>query len=247
MSNGKTISTRMHHGGRPRRARRRVVIVRAAVVAASLLVTGTAAAQPAHHQLPELANCSLYRSKKERIPVYGERTTGAPVVDRLSLGEEVCYIGEDKEFAILDWSKQPLLRRYQVLKPLTPAQGERREDPAAYGEPAGTASPALGDEPQANRAYVRLVDLWEPRYPRHIEPESWLSQLWSNFWSGGVIDDPFASFRPDTASDVPAPAGTPAAAPASPPPPRSATDEPSPGVPVSDPSPDPARSVSPST
>ena len=58
----------------------------------------------------ELANCSYYRSKKADIPVYRDADTASEVVARLRLGEEVCYIGERAAFAIVDWSKQAVIR-----------------------------------------------------------------------------------------------------------------------------------------
>ncbi len=44
------------------------------------------------------------------MPVYFESATTSGVLDRLKLGEEVCYVGERGEFAIIDWSKQNLIR-----------------------------------------------------------------------------------------------------------------------------------------
>ncbi len=38
----------------------------------------------------------------EDVPVYAESDLTAEVVARLSLGEEVCYVGEEKEFAIVE-------------------------------------------------------------------------------------------------------------------------------------------------
>lgn len=50
-------------------------------------------------------NCGglLYRAKREGVPVYAEPDTTSRVVHRLTLGERVCYVGEQKAFAILDW------------------------------------------------------------------------------------------------------------------------------------------------
>ncbi len=64
----------------------------------------------AYRLRPELSNCSFYRSKKADVPVYLEADTASGVLDRLKLGEEVCYVGERAEYAILDWSKQGIIR-----------------------------------------------------------------------------------------------------------------------------------------
>lgn len=57
-----------------------------------------------------MTNCSYYRAKKADVPVYREADTASEVIDRLRLGEEVCYVGERAAFAIVDWSKQPVIR-----------------------------------------------------------------------------------------------------------------------------------------
>lgn len=164
-----------------------LVVTFFAVVAVSV-----ATAQPAHHSMPELATCSLYRSKKDGIPVYEKADTGSVIRGRLSLGEEVCYIGEQQGFAIIDWSKQPILRRYVIGGTKQPSEPE----PEPEALPASTAGPETADGPgRIDRAHVRLVDLWEPRYPRYVPPGSWLKSIWDTLWSGGVPDDPYAPLR----------------------------------------------------
>lgn len=59
---------------------------------------------------PELTNCSWYRAKRLNVPVFSQPDLAAEIKGRLSRGELVCYIGEEKGFAILDWDKQKILR-----------------------------------------------------------------------------------------------------------------------------------------
>jgi len=76
-----------------------------------LFVTSSVAAEDSERKLKleqesrlkEACSGTLYRSKKDEVPVYGEPDQTAQVVHRLSLGEKVCYIGEKGTFAILDW------------------------------------------------------------------------------------------------------------------------------------------------
>ncbi|MFN8390962.1 MAG: hypothetical protein U0136_11795 [Bdellovibrionota bacterium] len=115
----------------------------------------------------ELANCSYYRSKRAQVPVFQDAETRSPVIDRLALGEEVCWIGEQNGFAILDWDKQQVIRGEEL-------------------------------KPSGARAYVRLVELWEPR-PRHENSRSVVDRLRDYYYyrqSGGVPEDPFWVARP---------------------------------------------------
>jgi len=59
----------------------------------------------------EFSNCSWYRAKRANVPVYAEPDRSGEIKSRLRLGENVCYIGEKKGFAILDWEKQALVRK----------------------------------------------------------------------------------------------------------------------------------------
>lgn len=113
-----------------------------------------------------LANCSFFRAKKNRIPVYSEAAASAEVLDYLRLGEKVCYIGEVESFAIVDWRKQYLIRK--------------------------TAASQV-----PKRAFVRLVDLWEPA--RYQKEKGGLLATVIRFFSlrgaGVVPEDPFLPFR----------------------------------------------------
>jgi hypothetical protein len=125
----------------------------------------------------ELTNCSFYRSKKNGVPVYDGPDTTSSRLDTLALGEEVCYIGEENDFAILQWDKQ------QIIRGTAPAA------PAATG---------AQKTPAEKRAYVRLVDLWEPRGSGGDKGD--LIQRIKNYYYygqyGGVPDDPLWLFRP---------------------------------------------------
>ena len=143
------------------------------IVASGLFGLSSAqAAEPSerlrYRSLPELSNCSFYRSKKREVPVYLESNTAAEVVGRLGLGEEVCYVGEVGAFVILDWSKQWRIR-------------------------GGTAPD--GAQPH-ERGFVRLVDLWPPREQVGSPSAGWgVTDWWMRY--GGTMDDPLGGLRGD--------------------------------------------------
>ena len=56
----------------------------------------------------------IYKAKKEGVPVYKEPDETSGTLANLSLGEEVCYIGQQESFAILNWKWR--------------AEGEKRAD-----------------------------------------------------------------------------------------------------------------------
>jgi hypothetical protein len=53
----------------------------------------------------EIGECTglLYKSKKDDVPVYAEADKTSEVIARLSIGEVVCYVGEQDDFAVLHW------------------------------------------------------------------------------------------------------------------------------------------------
>lgn len=79
--------------------------------------------------------CSLYRSKRDEVPVYAEPSTASEVLGHLGRSEKTCVVGEKGEFAIVRWDLQPAVREGRTV--------------------AGNDTLALG--------YIRLPLLWEPR------------------------------------------------------------------------------------
>lgn len=120
-----------------------------------------------------LVNCLLYRSKKEGVPVYAEPSTSAAVIARLELGENVCYVGEQAGFAIIDWTKQSKI-------------GKSRE--------------VSGSEQRL--VFVRVVDLWEARDDRSLKQYGAagilqrLKQYYYYLRSGGIPETGFMPFEP---------------------------------------------------
>lgn len=117
----------------------------------------------------------LYRSKIEGVPVYADAAKTSQVLAKLSLGAEVCYLGERESFAIVEW---PL--RTEKIIPLPEAE-------------------KADSDPQRKLAYVRLVDLWEPRDRARKRRTGLLSTLKDYYYymrSGGVPDDGLAPYRP---------------------------------------------------
>lgn len=132
-------------------------------------------------------NCSLYRAKREKVPVYEKPTQSSPVVRKLILGEKVCYVGEQKGFAIIDWRLQEAVNSKNKKK--------------AEGRSVESKKPQL--------VFVRLVDLWAP--PPRVDPSKpgdMVEQVKRYFYYmryGGVPEDILGPFRPyiDPFSGVP--------------------------------------------
>ena len=98
----------------------------------------------------------------------------AQVITKLGLGERVCYVGENEQFAIVDWSLQHELN-------------EARDQVAS----------------EEKVAYIRLVDLWTPsKGPGSAQKGgtkgfvSWVKQYYHYVRSGGVPEDGLIPYRP---------------------------------------------------
>ena len=133
--------------------------------------------------------CSYYRSKKEKVPVYAEPDTTSKVVSRLKLGQEVCYLGEQSGFAIVDWREKNA--------GLAPPPETENKDEDKPGAPAGGPAPEAnaGIMLDQNLAYIRLVDLWPPRAGKSLSTtRKSIGQRLSDFYtyirSGGVPEEP---------------------------------------------------------
>jgi len=63
----------------------------------------------ANAEQPPVSSCQgfFYKAKRDGVPVYKEPDRGSEVVKVLTIGEKVCYIGEQGEFVIVDWSLTP--------------------------------------------------------------------------------------------------------------------------------------------
>ena len=118
-------------------------------------------------------NCALYRAKREAVPIYAEASTSSQVLDHLSLGERVCHVGEQGDFAIVDWRQQDGINR-----------GRERSKKEYKGE----------------RVFARLVDLWpaRDRSSKGIVDDTFRRmQDYYYYWRyGGVPDDVFGPVRP---------------------------------------------------
>jgi hypothetical protein len=80
---------------------------------ALLIGTQLARADDVSSQQDPLAGCTPYRSKRADVPVYRKPDRTSAVLGKLALGETVCYVGEQDEFAIIDWQRQESLREVQ--------------------------------------------------------------------------------------------------------------------------------------
>ncbi len=152
---------------------------------------------PPNRSKPAESQCSYYRSKKEKIPVYQQPDTTSKVVAHLKLGEEVCYIGEQSGFAIVDWRDH------------LPAAGAQ-PTPA----PASTPIAAADDQLESNLVFVRLVDLWTPRPGRSLSTkERDLGERVSDFFTylkgGGVPETPVIPLGLPDGSAQPGPTAQP--------------------------------------
>lgn len=138
-------------------------------------------AQPATLPGPKSSGgpqCSYYRSKKEHIPVYAEADTTSAVVSKLKLGQEVCYIGEQGGFAIIDWRKEA---SKSSETPVRPAENEAEAN-------------------EQSLVFVRLVDLWPPRAGKSLSTrEPTIGERVTDFYNylrnGGVPESPVLPFN----------------------------------------------------
>ena len=80
--------------------------------------------------------CVSYRAKRDGVPVYRQADKASGVLRTLALGEEVCYLGEEKGFAILDWQ--------------------------AFSHSSDTA-PETATTSKLPLAFAALSDLWPPK------------------------------------------------------------------------------------
>lgn len=64
------------------------------------------------YEPPEKCSGWLYRSKKHEVAVFEEPDRASRVLEYLSRGDEVCYVGERERFAIVEWTveKQAYVR-----------------------------------------------------------------------------------------------------------------------------------------
>ena len=125
----------------------------------------------------KLGQCTglLYKSKKEGVPVYQEADTTSLVIAHLSLGEEVCYVGEKDEFAILHWEKN------------SASANEKEKHTLAYAR--------LVDL-WANERYQKLPQDETNQIPR---PRNFFQKIKSYYYylrSGGVPEDGLVPYRP---------------------------------------------------
>lgn len=120
-----------------------------------------------YRSAPELQNCIFYRAKKSDVPVFQEPKTISAVIDRLSLGEEVCYVGEEAGFAILEWQKQSLIRGKELPK----------EEVRAFARLADLWEPA--EKTGSSSGILDELKAWY--YYRQ---------------GGGVPEDPFGAIKP---------------------------------------------------
>jgi hypothetical protein len=117
----------------------------------------------------------FYRSKLDGVPVYADAATTSQVLTKLALGAEVCYLGERAGFAIVEWP----LRTVKIV-------------------PVPESEKVISD-PKLKIAFVRTVDLWEPRGSARKRRTGLLSTLKDYYYymrSGGVPDDGLAPYRP---------------------------------------------------
>jgi len=120
----------------------------------------------------------VYKAKKDDVPVYQEPKLTAKVVSRLKLGERVCYVGEEKDFAIVDWDAHQSVQNDGVVK--------SKPD----------------DNKKERLVFVRTVDLWAPPNIKEQVVGGVLSlfeqakSYMEYMRQGGVPEDPLMPYRP---------------------------------------------------
>ncbi len=116
-------------------------------------------------QEPLLENCTRYKAKRADVPVYEEPEKSSRVVAKLLLGEEVCYVGEQNDFAIIDWRIQPQISPERKSK---------------------TKSSEL--------VFIALSDLWAPA-DKGVDLEQSVRNIFESMGYGGQPDDIFGPVR----------------------------------------------------
>lgn len=109
--------------------------------------------------------CTAYKAKRDEVPVYQSPTSTSKVIARLSLGEEVCYVGEQDGFAILDW--------------------EKSIEQSGRDKAAGKSFELV---------FVLLTELWPPE-DEEIGLEAHAKRVFENMGYGGQPEDVFAPLR----------------------------------------------------
>lgn len=121
-------------------------------------------------QAPDV-QCWPHKAKRDEVPVFDEPETTSAVIGRLKLGEQVCGVGEQQGFAVIDWSRQDSVNNRPTMT---------------------KAEPEL--------AFVRLVDLWPPAAEKTSAQHDFpgrVKEFFSYLRSGGMPEDvlgPFGSF-----------------------------------------------------
>jgi hypothetical protein len=134
----------------------------------SCLVVGASWAEEDGRVLEPGRVCAYYRAKAVDVPVYKKPDTTSQVVAKLSLGEMVCHIGEQGEFAILDWSYQEEIN----------GRGKR------------------GKGAKAVLVFARLADLWAPPSTMPMDLVEQAKRYFYYMREGAVPDDILAPFYP---------------------------------------------------
>ena len=164
---------------------------------------------------PELANCTVFRVKRDGVPVYVQPETSSAVLAKLPLGELVCQLGErclsceSGPFSIVDWHRHDILnKRSNSLGAPTISTGELGNPTGESGSRAGETGTAAGEQVRESvpeLVYIRSVDLWRDQpAPASANsgaggPRDLFSQTHDHvksFGGGLVPEDIYGPFRP---------------------------------------------------
>lgn len=112
---------------------------------------------------------SLYRAKRDDVPVYEEPSLESSVLRRLKQSEQVCYLGEQGDFIII----------------------QKKSNQQSSEQSSGQ------DGDKSSVAFVRLVDVWEPSQGQVRTSFLKKTRQYMNYvLHGGVPDDPLFLVRP---------------------------------------------------
>ncbi len=126
--------------------------------------------------------CVRFRAKRQGAVVYEKPDSSSKQAGRLAYGEYVCVIGQEKAFAVVDWSRRDAVNE----RPASAGEKNESEDV----KPAGAV----------DQVYVPLADL-QPSYGAldYADPELIMEKAkiqMQRMRFGGMPEDGLAPYRP---------------------------------------------------
>lgn len=180
----------------------------------AILATQTVWADSPDRIAQELVNCQQYKTKREAVPVYAEASASSRVLNKLTRGEFVCYVGEQclscpgGPYALVDWRRHESFNRYLRKQSGLPAEKQGSPNATGGGSPEDQGPSASDAEPddgepqgeQPEMAYVRMVDIFRVSEQRTSEPErgifSQADEVFKGVGKGVTPEDIYGPFRP---------------------------------------------------